>query len=134
MACPYFFPTERLEADLWPHRRRLPLGDGWRGRCTAGDRLPGEDELKEFCNLGYAKACPFLPSQRSADAVRFGVRQVNGCIAVTYICERDHKPGESGELEFDLVAGAWTARHNNPCIQRMAECVLSSKINIRLSR
>ena len=35
MACPYFIPAEPHERELWPHRYRLSLGDGFAGRCGA---------------------------------------------------------------------------------------------------
>ncbi len=35
MACPYFIPAEVHEREFWPHRERLPLGDGFAGRCAA---------------------------------------------------------------------------------------------------
>jgi len=59
----------------WPHPSRLPLGAGWTGNCRAsGLELAASDaHLREFCNLGYATACPHLPTGRDWDAVRFSV-------------------------------------------------------------
>jgi hypothetical protein len=125
MACPFFLPDTPMEAELWPHRRRLPLGDGWRGQCATGVS-PGEEQLREFCNLGYAKKCPHLPAQREADAVRFSVHSEGARVTVDYICEREHRPGRRGSLEFDQFRATWTVRHPDNCIQRQAECCLAA--------
>ena len=93
MACPYFMPTTKFENGKWPHRPRLPLGDGWRGLCTApgADLAPSDEELREFCNLGYARNCKRLPDQRRFDAVRFSVaRDRDARITIFFVCESDH--------------------------------------------
>ncbi|MGE0406802.1 MAG: hypothetical protein AB7O65_10915 [Candidatus Korobacteraceae bacterium] len=130
MACPFFFPTERLASSLWPHPSRLPLGAGWNGRCTsaAASASPTEDELKHGCNLGYARGCPHLPKERSADAVRFGVlRDRDGRITLQYSLERAYGPAGHGMIEYDDRARAWLNRHEEDIrIQRMAECYLES--------
>jgi hypothetical protein len=124
MPCPYFLPTVRTEAELWPHRRRLPLGDGWEGRCACGD-TPTGDQLSG-CNMGYAQ-CANLPQDREADAVRFKIQgEQDGCIHVFYICERAHHPGAHGTLEFDRKNRTCASPHANPCIQRLAECFLQT--------
>jgi hypothetical protein len=130
MACPYFLPQERIENPPWPHPSRLPLGDGWTGYCTApgheGAR-PSDDELREGCNLGYARACPRLPRQRSSDAVRFSLaRDRDRKLSVQFVCEIAHAPGEHGMLEFDAAAGRWSSVHVDARIQKMAECYLES--------
>jgi hypothetical protein len=122
--CPYFFPTEPHDADLWRQRRLLPLSDGFRGRCTAGDFEPEDELLWDGCNLGYARQCPHLPKAREADAVRFCLTHGDGRIQVAYVCERDHRPGESGVLKYDPSRKAWDALHPNRCLQRMAECLV----------
>ncbi len=126
-------PSERLESDLWPHRARLPLGDGYRGVCTApgheGAAL-GHDGLKDFCNIGYAKNCPRLPRERHADAVRFIVTQDRGEeVALYFTTERDHAPREHGPLTFDRVHQRWIAPHPDARVQRMAECYLQSYLS-----
>jgi hypothetical protein len=131
MACPFFIPTERLQSPLWPHPERLPLGGAWSGRCAsplAGNSdVPGENELKHGCNLGYAHACPRLPAQRPADAVRFGVvHDREGRITLQYIWEMAHLPAAHGLLRFDIRAQAWSQPHPDRCTQRMAECYLES--------
>jgi len=134
MACPYFFPIEPIAGDLWPHPGRLPLGAGWRGTCTADGSVPGNEDLARFCNLGYARTCPRLPANPKADAVRFGVAQKDGRIRLFYVCERAHRPGESGTLEFDAASGTWLNQHSDSCIQRMAECFVSSRCSCKTDK
>ncbi|MBZ5647258.1 MAG: hypothetical protein LAN37_08560 [Acidobacteriia bacterium] len=135
MACPYFMPTERLVSDLWPHRARLPLGDGFRGVCTApgheGAAL-ADEELRDFCNLGYARRCPRLPQGRTADAVRFIVTQVReDLVALYFTCERDHAPRDHGPLAYDRAQQRWINPHPDARIQRMAECYVQSYFSRR---
>lgn len=138
MACPYFMPVEKLENGSWPHPSRLPLGGGWRGYCTApghdGDD-PENEVLERYCNLGYASGCSWAPCQRSVDAVRFAViaRQPRASgagagtlLRIQFVCERDHRPQSSGELEFDLVRSVWMRTHEDSRLQKMAQCFLTS--------
>jgi len=142
-------PVAKLENGNWPHPARLPLGAGWSGHCTApgheGD-APPQDVLEAFCNLGYASGCGWSPAERSWDAVRFAVSapldaakrkdsrskglEANSVHAnvllLRYVCERDHRPVEHGDLEFDVSRAVWQRQHGNPSIQKMAECFLES--------
>jgi hypothetical protein len=121
-------PTEKF--DVWPNRPRLPLGDGWKGTCTAPPHQgvrPGDYELREFCNFGYASRCPRLPEKRLWDAVRFSVsRERDGQVVIYFVCEVDHRPGEHGALEYDCATAAWTAPHRDARVQKMAQCYLES--------
>ena len=144
MACPYFMPISRIEGGNWPHPTRLPLGCGWSGHCTAPGhegQVPSPDILESFCNLGYAANCTWAPLLRSWDAVRFAVlppsesdarnkgpRNVTPArtLRLVYACERNHRPVDHGELEFDLSQSAWLKRHDDERIQKMAECFLES--------
>ncbi len=144
LACPYFMPVEKLENGSWPHPARLPLGAGWRGHCTSPGHegeLPPQDILEAFCNLGYADCCGWAPRERSWDAVRFavsappeggkprgaGIGKVGAqVLRLRYVCERDHRPVESGDLEFDVLLGTWLLRHQDLRVQKMAECFLES--------
>src|SRR6266851_3660207 len=38
LACPFFLPSEKFDDGGWLHPSRLPLGDGWRGVCTASSQ------------------------------------------------------------------------------------------------
>jgi hypothetical protein len=146
MACPFFMPIEKLENGTWPHPARLPLGCGWSGHCTApgheGDRL----QLEELhsCNLGYADSCRRMPQDRVWDAVRFAMRastlrtsnglEFLGRIELQYVCERKHRPGEYGTLEFDSVGLKWLRSHADPRVQKMAECFLQVHLERRGAR
>jgi len=138
-------PVARLECGSWPHPARLPLGGGWCGHCTAPGHegeLPPQDVLEAFCNLGYASSCNWSPAERVWDAVRFAVsappdfaeraapQKVAALparlLVLRYVCERDHRPVEHGDLEFDLAQAVWLRRHDDARIQKMAECFLES--------
>lgn len=106
MACPFFVPLEMISDGSWPHPSRLPLGAGWRGNCGAATaELPAsEDQVRDFCNLGYAAACPRLPQRREWDAVRFSIAHVSPeHVTICFVCELAHAPIESGNLTFDLT-------------------------------
>ncbi len=148
MACPFFLPTEQLEQQPWPHPARLPLGAAWKGYCTAGAQddglpaaaalplpvVPSQQELQHGCNLGYARTCPRLPSNRKADAVRFGIMQEReGRVYVQFVFEIAYYPGEHGTLEYDAASKKWLRSHPYGRIQRMAECYLESYWNRRSS-
>lgn len=137
MACPFFMPIEKLESGLWPHASRLPLGCGWSGHCAApghNGEIPSQEDLREFCNLGYAENCGRLPADRLWDSVRFAARTVNdegnrnsgGRIRVRYVCERKHYPVDHGILQFDSGQRQWEKLHADPRIQRLADCFLES--------
>ncbi len=131
--CPFFLPTEKISGMLWPFPSRLPLGEGWRGECMAPGHehaSPSEDELRECCNLGYARNCSRLPQDREADAVRFSVSVENGeRLRVFYVCEKNHLPGENGTLEYDRQGHAWISHHPNAVIQRLAECYIEAYLS-----
>jgi hypothetical protein len=129
LACPYFVPREILNDGSWPHPSRLPLGAGWSGTCCASDLpiVPTDQHLHEFCNLGYAAACPHLPARREWDAVRFSVAsEGRDLVAFHYICEFHHAPVEHGKLFFDVNREAWTNLHSDARVQRLADCYLQT--------
>jgi hypothetical protein len=97
VACPYFVPLEIVNDGSWPHPSRLPLGAGWTGNCRAsGQEIAASDtHIREFCNLGYATACPHLPPRRDWDAVRFSiVRAGREQVTIGFVCELAHAPIE----------------------------------------
>lgn len=129
MACPFFSPTNRADDIALPHPARLPLGAAWRGTCT----VPGHETAElgaaelECCNLGYAHACPRLPKERHADAVRFVVsKQSPDRIVVQYVLEAGHLPVGHGSLEYDCEQSGWKTQHPEPRIQALADCYLRS--------
>jgi hypothetical protein len=127
LACPYFVPREILNDGSWPHPSRLPLGAGWTGACCASGQeiTPSATHLREFCNLGYAVACPHLPLQREWDAVRFSVASAGPeLVTFCYVCELGHAPIENGKLSFDLTREVWVNVHSDSRVQRLADCYL----------
>jgi len=126
-------PVRLSECGAWPHPPRLPLGGGWDGHCTAPGyvgAIPEHEHLHEGCNLGYAAACPKLPSERRWDAVRLGIaREERAQVILNFVCERDHRPVDYGRLRFDLSSSSWTEAHPDPRIQRMAECLLQAHLS-----
>jgi hypothetical protein len=85
------------------------------------------NELKEFCNLGYAANCPRLPEGRVWDAIRFCVLSSrNSQILLRYVGELGHRPVGDGILEYNYFERQWTVTHPQIQVQRMAECYLQS--------
>lgn len=136
MACPFFMPIEKVESGGWIHPSRLPLGAGWSGRCCAPGHEnvePSDEEVREFCNLGYATNCTRLPQERQSDSVRFSVAHDRSSqIALWFTLERAHKPAGHGKLEYDLSLEKWISTNSDPRIQKMAECYLQSYLLRRI--
>ena len=129
LACPFFVPREILNDGSWPHPSRLPLGAGWTGNCRAsGQELAASDkDIREFCNLGYATACPHLPLRRDWDAIRFSVARASGeQITICFVCELAHAPIEHGKLIFDLASEDWLNADADPRVLRLATCYLQT--------
>ena len=62
-----------------------------------------------------------------AQAVRAtGSADYGRAIRLIYVCERDHRPRVHGELTFDLANATWLSKHDDPRVQKMAECFLES--------
>jgi len=122
-------PVAKLENGSWPHPARLPLGCGWSGHCTAPgheDAIPSQDVLQTFCNLGYASTCGWAPEQDSIPS-----ENVARVLRLTVVYEQNNRPAGQGELEFDLLTAAWSRRHEDARIQKMAECFLESYLRKR---
>jgi hypothetical protein len=88
-----------------------------------------ETHIREFCNLGYATACPHLPPIRDWDAVRFSVANTNANASqftLWYTCELAHAPVKHGKLTFDLTSGACLNPQADPRIQRLAASYVES--------
>ena len=129
MACPFFVPREIVSDGSWPHPSRLPLGAGWRGNCSAsGSELrASDDHVRDFCNLGYAAACPHLPHSRDWDAIRFSVAHVSReQLTLSFVCERAHAPIEYGKLTFDLAREVWLRAHHDSRVLRLATCYMQT--------
>lgn len=135
VACPYFIPAEFQIRELWPHRERLPLGDGFTGHCGAQPTQPrcADEVLRVHCNLGYANQghanvgdapCVHLPAQRAFDAVRFAVRTESSVLLrVRFACERAHQPALTGELHYDRSSMTWQERPDARLL-RLAEAAV----------
>ncbi|HVB39506.1 MAG TPA: hypothetical protein VNE83_01300, partial [Terriglobales bacterium] len=83
--------------------------------------------LKQWCNFGYAKKCPWLPAEREADKNSFSIaRDRDGMLLIYYVREVDHTPGEHGTLQYDLEQGQWVKTHPDAVLQKQAECYLAS--------
>jgi len=96
---------------------------------------PSDDELKSGCNLGYARQCPRLPIEREADAIRFALgEERDGVLRVIFVSERAYLPAGHGELLYDKRAATWLQRHENDCVQRMAECYVEAQLERRAPR
>jgi hypothetical protein len=130
MACPFFMPTAKYDGGGWIHPARLPLGAGWRGQCSAPGHEgsePTEEEVRDFCNLGYASRCSRLPKERVADAVRFSITRDRGNqLTLCFVRELAHRPVDHGILEYDSALGQWISSHPDFRIQKMADCYLQS--------
>jgi hypothetical protein len=128
VACPYFYPTEKIGTIAWPFPARLPLGAGFTGTCRAGVEAatPTEDELRDFCNIGYACGCPRMPRSCFSDGARFAVARDEGLrIILHYASERQHEPVEYGRLEYDCATQTWAVPLRDACLQRQAEVYLA---------
>jgi hypothetical protein len=121
---------ERNDAGTWLHPLRLPLGAGFNGHCSAPGHdgvRPSDDELREYCNVGYAAGCLRLPRERSCDAVRFSVARENaGQVYLRFVCEAAHLPVAHGTLQYDVMETRWIAPHSDEGVQKMAECYVQS--------
>jgi hypothetical protein len=134
VACPFFFPVERSFAIGWAFPARLPLGGGYCGTCRAGgvEVTPKDEELRDFCNLGYANHCERMPEDRKADCVRFAVSKDEGSrIAFHFVFEREHEPVKHGIVEYDFASGTWTIPLTDGIVQRQAECFLAGYLERR---
>ena len=82
--------------------------------------------------MGYAKACSRLPADRSADAVRFAMgEERDGILHVLFVCELAYLPAGHGELLYEKASKQWLQRHDNGCVQRMAECYVQAQMERR---
>jgi hypothetical protein len=129
LVCPFFVPLEIVNDGSWPDPSRLPLGAGWTGNCRASglELAASQTHAREFCNLGYATACPHLPRNRDWDAIRFSVAWVHGeQITICFVCELGHAPIEHGKATFDLAREAWLNPPTDPRVLTLATCYLDA--------
>jgi hypothetical protein len=127
MACPWFYPLERLGAA----RSIMPLGDAWEGECRASGgeaSVPDRARLLESCNMGYARpACPRFPENGGPDAVRFAVAaHREGRVRLDCVHEKDYLPFGRAALDWDLAGGRFGAPPADALLARQAWAYLSS--------
>jgi hypothetical protein len=125
-------PTERADDIAFQHPARLPLGSSWRGTCLA----PGNQQTAltcielESCNLGYAKSCPRLPTERACDAIRFAVAtESRESISLQFVLEKAYLPISHGVLAYDRLSKSWSSSHADFSVQKKAECFLQSYLD-----
>ena len=105
MACPYFYPVERVRTDPWAGGPRMPLGAEYRGLCraeAAAEREPGEETRSACCNSGYARgACEFFPAGGGPDAVRLSMLPGAGQDGrFVLVLEKEHSPAGVWRFEY----------------------------------
>jgi hypothetical protein len=128
MACPWFYPLERLGAAP----SVLPLGDAWDGECRAPGADPAVSDraaLLHCCNMGYAGAICSRFAASGPDAVRFAVvSDSGGVVSLCCITERGYLPFGRAALAYDTRAGVFTAPHPDANIARQAWAYVNSYI------
>ena len=129
MACPYFLPLERFHG--WEPAAVLPLGDAWSGTCQVQadcSYQPGDPELKESCNFGYARGrCARFPREDGPDAVRFAVRgQDAGEIRLLWVREADHRPFDHGSLAYSIAGDKFNPLPSGPIFEKQARAYIQS--------
>lgn len=129
MACPYFYPQERL--DKKAKRPRLPLGDPYTGLCRVDpmrDWRPDEAILRECCNLGYARGkCSRFPQEAGPDAIRFSITgDEDGVLKVFFVTEQGHTAVEHGTLEYSATERKFLQGHPNQLLEKQAQAYADS--------
>ena len=128
MACPCFYPVERI-----PQTGRstpAPLGDLWSGICRArpeSEWSPDAATAEQFCNFGYAQGkCPRFAGDRG-DAVRFAVSQDYGeGIRIYWVVEKDHLPFAHGLLEYSRADAGFQTAQVDALVARQAQAYIGS--------
>jgi hypothetical protein len=109
MACPHFAPAKALETGRFTTQFPLPLGEAHLGCCMAEAFTPfqpGERDLLDSCNLGYARARCSRVSPDGPDCARFAVSSDTGTsISIRWVQEKEYLPYRHGTAEFVLSSG-----------------------------
>lgn len=130
MACPYFYPVERMAQATGQKTPPMPLGDAWSGVCRAtpeGEWAPGPGDVQQLCNFGYARErCGRVPAE-GPDAVRFSIsHDRGGIVRIYWVMEKNHLPFAHGPLEYSRAASDFTAPHPDACIAQQARAYVAS--------
>jgi hypothetical protein len=60
--------------------------------------------------------------------VRFALgEERDGILRVLFVCERDYLPAGHGELLYETASTLWLRPHDDPRVQRMAECYVQAQ-------
>jgi hypothetical protein len=130
MACPCFFPVERMPQATGKKTPPMPLGDSWSGVCRAapaGEWRPDPHTLQQLCNFGYAREkCWRVPAD-GPDAVRFGIsHDREGLVGIYWVMEKDHLPFAHGPLDYSRADAGFRTAHPDACVTRQAQAYVSS--------
>jgi len=133
MACPYFYPTERLSEKVWPKPPRVSLGDPYAGLCCVDplrEWRPDDATLRDFCNRGYPRqGCPRFPAGEGPDMVRFSViSDRDGVIKIYYVVEKNGSPMEHGEIEYLEDSRRFRANFAGGMLERQAQAYAESYV------
>ncbi len=52
----------------------------------------------------------------------------DGLLHVRFSCERAYLPAGHGELLYEKVTATWPKKHDDACVQRMAECYVQAQL------
>jgi hypothetical protein len=135
VACPYFYPVERVDDGTWIKPPRLPLGAPYRGFCQSvdGQRFePDARGVRECCNTGYARGrCARFPDRAPADALRFSIEaDANGVIEIVFIFEAAWSPARFGRAQWS--EGAIRCEEAlDPVLRRQMEIFISNYLEHR---
>jgi len=133
VACPYFYPVERIHDGAWIQPPRLPLGAPYSGLCRAveGDAFePAENALRECCNTGYARGrCTRFPVQASVDAFRFSIEaERDDVVEIVFVREREWSPTGYGRAQW--IAGMVKCDEAlDPLIERQMEIFVATYLS-----
>ena len=130
MACPWFYPVERLQPGAGKRLPPVPLGDLRSGICHAfpgAEWTPDSGTARRLCNFGYAREkCSRFPVD-GPDAVRFSISQdQDGLIRIYWVVEKDHLPSAHGRLEYSRTEACFRSSHPDARITQQAQAYVDS--------
>jgi hypothetical protein len=135
VACPYFYPTKKLDSSAWAIPPRLPLGDPYEGECRAANPAsqPDNERLRRLCNFGYGGgSCDRFPSDADSDAARFHVAEDGGqVIVIQYIVEKSCWPLRQGSLEYSVNSSSFLHPCSGEILERQAAAFVESYLRRR---
>jgi len=135
VACPYFYPVDRLDDGTWMKPPRLPLGALYRGLCHSveGQQFePDARAARECCNTGYARGkCARFPDHAVTDALRFSIEaDANGVIEVVFVLEAGWSPARFGRAQW--IRGALRCEEAlDPVLRRQMEVFIVNYLERR---